>query len=156
MTCPTVQTIDDLYPLLMNRLGGLLALAGAGTCRADAFQMTPGGVAYRGLRVGSGTAVQDGDVVTVQLTGWLSAQGSGRSAFFNTHREGQPLRFVVGTTRVLAGWNEGVRGMREGGRRLLKIPPELGLGARSFEDAVPPNATLVFLVELLEVRPVQH
>lgn len=146
----------DKYLPLLALLLALATLAGAGACRADAFQMTPGGVAYHDLQVGSGAAVRDGDVVTVQLAGWVREQGPGSATFFDTRREGHPLKFVVGTTRVLAGWNEGVQGMRAGGRRLLKIPPELGLGARSFEDAVPPNATLVFLVELLEVRPATH
>ena len=146
---------NRFLPLLALLLA-LLTLAGAGACRADAFQMTPGGVAYRDLRVGSGAAVRDGDVVTVHFTGWVREQGPGSAAFLDTRREGHPVKFLVGTPQALPGWNEGVRGMRAGGKRLLKIPPELGLGARGFEDTVPPNATLVFLVELLEVRPATH
>jgi FKBP-type peptidyl-prolyl cis-trans isomerase FkpA len=146
----------DRYLPLLALLLALATLASAEACRADDFRMTPGGVAYRDLKEGSGAVVKDGDAVTVQLTGWVREQGPGSAAFFDTRREGQPVRFVVGAPKVLPGWNEGVRGMRAGGRRLLKIPPELGLGARSFEDVVPPNATLVFVVELLEVRPATH
>ncbi|HYQ73130.1 MAG TPA: FKBP-type peptidyl-prolyl cis-trans isomerase, partial [Gammaproteobacteria bacterium] len=97
--------------------------------------------------------VQAGEVVTVHLTGWVEQQGTPEQAFLSTRREGRPLKFLVGTDKVLPGWNEGVQGMRVGGRRLLKIPPELGLGVRGFEDAVPPNAHLVFIMEVLAVRP---
>jgi len=137
-------------------LAGLLLLAVTAAGHAGGFALTPGGVAYRDLQVGSGEVVKDGDVVTVQLTGWVDKQGSANAAFLNPRREGHPLKFLVGTPQVMPGWNEGVRGMRAGGRRLLRIPPEMGLGARSFEDAVPANATLVFHVELLDVRPAHH
>lgn len=138
---------------LLQLAGMLMLLVIAAPGNADGFARTPGGVAYRDLQVGSGRAVQAGDAVTVHLAGWVSRQAGPERAFFNTHREGRPLQFLVGTPRVLQGWNEGVRGMRPGGRRLLKIPPAQGLGARAFEDSVPANATLVFIVELLEVRP---
>jgi len=124
-------------------------------CNAAGLDTTPGGVAYRDLQTGTGAAVQIGDVVSVHLTGWVGRQGGTEQAFFDTHRDKHPLRFQVGTARVMAGWNEGVQGMRPGGRRLLYIPPELGIGARSFEDLVPPDSRLVFIVELLEVRPAE-
>lgn len=133
--------------------GMCVLLAFTAPCGAARFELTPGGVAYRDLQAGSGDLVQAGDVVTVHLTGWVERQGTPEQAFFNTRREGRPLKFLVGTDKVLPGWNEGVQGMRVGGRRLLKIPPELGLGARSFEDAVPANAHLVFIMEVLAVRP---
>jgi len=134
----------------------LVALADAGACHADGFSMTPGGVEYRDLHAGNGAVASAGDVVTVHLAGWVRVQGPADAAFFSTRREGRPLKFLLGTPRVMPGWNEGVQGMRAGGRRLLRIPPQLGLGARSFEDAVPANAQLVFLVELLEVGPAAH
>ena len=137
-------------------LAGLLSMVVAAAGHAGGLALTPGGVAYRDLQVGSGEPVNDGDVVTVQLSGWVDKQGSANAAFLDTRREGHPLKFLVGTPQVMPGWNEGVRGMRVGGRRLLRIPPEMGLGARSFEDAVSANATLVFLVELLDVRPAQQ
>jgi peptidylprolyl isomerase len=130
----------------------LLVLAGSSATGAAGFQLTPGGVGYRDLQVGSGRAVQTGDVVTVQVTGWVQEQGSPQRAFIDTRKEGQPVQFRVGTTRVMPGWNEGIPGMRAGGRRLLRIPPQLGYGARAVED-IPPNATLVFQVDLLAVDP---
>lgn len=134
----------------------LVVLLLTAPCAAESFSQTPGGVEFRDLQIGSGSVVRAGDVVTVHLTGWVERQGMPGQAFFNTHREGQPLQFLVGTDKVLPGWNEGVAGMQPGGRRLLKIPPALGLGARSFEDKVPENAPLVFIVELLTVRPARE
>jgi len=133
--------------------GMCVLLAIAAPCGAGGVDLTPGGVAYRDLQTGSGDLVNAGDVVTVHLTGWVERQGTQEQAFFSTRQEGRPLKFVVGTDKVLPGWNEGVQGMRVGGRRLLLIPPEQGLGARGFEDAVPANAHLVFIMEVLAVRP---
>jgi len=140
-------------PRLFLLSGMFVLLAFAAPCGAVGFDLTPGGVAYRDLQTGSGEVVQAGDAVTVHLTGWVERQGTPEQAFFNTRREGRPLQFLVGTDKVLPGWNEGVQGMRVGGRRLLMIPPEQGLGARGFEDAVPANAHLVFIMEVLAVRP---
>jgi len=138
---------------LLLLAGMCVLLAFAAPSGAAGFDLTPGGVSYRDLQTGSGDLVQAGEVVTVHLTGWVERQGASEQAFLNTRREGRPLKFLVGTDKVLPGWNEGVQGMRVGGRRLLKIPPEQGLGARSFEDAVPANAHLVFIMEVLAVRP---
>jgi peptidylprolyl isomerase len=139
--------------ILMLRVVLLALYAFALPCTAAGSGLTPGGVSYRDLQVGTGPVASSGDVVSVHLTGWTEQQGNPEQAFFNTRRDRQPLSFVVGTPRVMAGWNEGVQGMRAGGRRLLRIPPELGIGARSFEDKVPANATLVFVMELLQVTP---
>jgi len=128
----------------------LLALAGSALCCAAGFQQTPGGVSYRDLQVGSGQVVASGDVVTVHLTGWVQQQGPETQAYISTRKEGYPLQFLVGTARVMPGWNEGVLGMQAGGRRLLRIPPQLGYGARAIEH-IPADSTLVFLVELLAV-----
>jgi FKBP-type peptidyl-prolyl cis-trans isomerase len=147
-----LKVVDIMYSKGFRiTLFQLLLLFAGVACAADDFNLTPGGVSYRDLRVGSGAAVHDGDVVTVHLTGWVGEHGNGSTAFLNTRQERHPIRFMVGTGRVIAGWNEGVRGMQVGGRRLLRIPPQLGIGARTFEDKVPANATMVFIVELLEV-----
>ena len=122
---------------LLLLIGMCVLLALAAPCGAGGFELTPGGVAYRDLQTGSGDLVQTGEVVTVHLTGWVERQGASEQAFFNTRREGRPMKFLVGTNKVLAGWNEGVQGMRVGGRRLLKIPPELGLGAPGGRAALP-------------------
>jgi FKBP-type peptidyl-prolyl cis-trans isomerase len=136
--------------------GMMVLLTAVAHSSADGFSLTPGGVAYRDLQAGSGRVVVEGDVVTVHLLGWVREQGATERAFFNTRKEGRPVKFLVGTSWVMPGWNEGVQGMQPGGRRLLRMPPEMGIGARSFEDKIPANATLVFMVELLEVRPAAH
>jgi FKBP-type peptidyl-prolyl cis-trans isomerase len=89
-----------------------------------------------------------GAAVTVNYEGRL---GDGR-VFDSSRRSGRPFEFVVGANRVIEGWEEGIRGMREGGTRRLVVPPDLAYGQRGFAGVVPPDATLTFEIELLEVR----
>ena len=106
--------------------------------------------------VGTGDPIQNGDTAIVHYTGWLydPEAVNRRGAEFDSSRGTGTFRFQVGAGRVIRGWDEGVAGMRPGGRRLLFIPPEYGYGARGTPDgAIPPNAALVFDVELLEVIP---
>ena len=111
-----------------------------------AMTRTASGLYYRDLAEGHG-AQADGRTAVVHYTGWLA---NGKR--FDTSRGGQPFTFSVGAGEVIAGWDEGVAGMRVGGRRLLVVPPGLGYGAQGADDAIPPNATLVFDVELIDVR----
>jgi len=97
---------------------------------------------------GSGDTAEPGDTAVVHYTGWLPG---GRS-FDSSHERGEPFPFALGQGRVIQGWDEGVAGMREGERRILVIPPELGYGERGAGGVIPPGAWLVFEVELLEVR----
>jgi len=106
--------------------------------------------------VGDGPAVQNGDTAIVHYTGWLydPAAGNRRGAQFDSSRGGEPFTFQPGARRVIRGWEEGVPGMRVGGRRLLFIPAEYGYGERGTPDGtIPPNAGLVFDVELVNVIP---
>jgi len=104
--------------------------------------------------VGSGEEATAGREVAVHYTGWLfdeaAPENKGRK-FDSSRDRGQPFRFTLGEGMVIAGWDQGVAGMKVGGRRTLVIPPELGYGARGAGGVIPPNATLVFDVELLEV-----
>jgi FKBP-type peptidyl-prolyl cis-trans isomerase FkpA len=130
----------------------LVALLSAGLVAADAFQMTPNGVQYQDLKPGSGETAAVGDVATIQFTGWLDDNGRKGKEFYNSRRQGAPVAFVIGTERVMQGWNEGVIGMQQGGKRLLRVPPSLGYGSREVEGVIPPDARLIFIIDLLELE----
>jgi FKBP-type peptidyl-prolyl cis-trans isomerase FkpA len=98
--------------------------------------------------VGAGEAAKAGDRVTVHYTGWLTDG----TKFDSSKDRGTPFQFNLGAREVIAGWDQGVAGMQVGGARKLTIPPELGYGARGAGGVIPPNATLVFEVELLAVN----
>ncbi|MBX9629334.1 MAG: FKBP-type peptidyl-prolyl cis-trans isomerase [Burkholderiales bacterium] len=100
------------------------------------------------LTVGDGDEATAGRQVTVHYTGWLTDG----SKFDSSKDRHDPFVFGLGQRQVIAGWDEGVQGMKVGGKRKLTIPPELGYGARGAGGVIPPNATLVFEVELLGVR----
>lgn len=100
---------------------------------------------------GSGHEARPGHTVTVHYTGWLYEDGAQGARFDSSRDRGQPFQFALGAGMVIRGWDEGVAGMRVGGRRTLVIPPELGYGARGAGGVIPPHATLLFEVELLDV-----
>jgi FKBP-type peptidyl-prolyl cis-trans isomerase len=99
------------------------------------------------LKVGEGKEAKAGDVVEVHYTGWLT---NGKK--FDSSVGQKPLQFKLGAKKVIQGWDEGVAGMKVGGKRKLTIPPELAYGAAGAGDDIPPNATLVFEVELLKIK----
>jgi FKBP-type peptidyl-prolyl cis-trans isomerase FkpA len=104
---------------------------------------------------GTGAEAVAGQPVTVHYTGWLHdpAAPNGRGKKFDSSKDrGEPFEFDLGAGRVIQGWDQGVQGMKVGGTRVLTIPPELGYGARGAGGVIPPNATLVFEVELLLSR----
>jgi FKBP-type peptidyl-prolyl cis-trans isomerase FkpA len=105
------------------------------------------GLIIEELVVGSGNTAAKGSMVSVHYTGWLT---DGRK-FDSSLDRNDPLNFPLGAGYVIRGWDEGVQGMQEGGKRKLTIPPELGYGAQGAGGVIPPNATLVFEVELLQV-----
>ena len=104
---------------------------------------------------GTGQEATAGKTVTVHYTGWLydSAAADHKGKKFDSSRDrGEPFPFQLGAGQVIRGWDEGVAGMKVGGQRTLTIPPDMGYGARGAGGVIPPNATLLFDVELLEVR----
>lgn len=107
----------------------------------------PNGLACEDLQTGTGETAVAGRTVSVHYTGWLV---DGRK-FDSSKDRGEPFAFPLGAGHVIRGWDEGVQGMRVGGVRRLTIAPEFGYGARGAGGVIPPNATLVFEVELLEV-----
>jgi len=108
---------------------------------------TPSGLIIEDVTVGQGAAAAAGQKVTVHYTGWLT----NGTKFDSSKDRNDPFVFPLGGGRVIKGWDEGVQGMKVGGKRKLTIPPALGYGARGAGGAIPPNATLVFEVELLGV-----
>ncbi len=115
---------------------------------ADEYQASASGLKWKDMTVGTGKAPDAGQTVFVHYTGWLT---DGKK-FDSSRDRGTPFTFPLGKGRVIKGWDEGVATMKVGGRRELLIPPDLAYGARGFPGAIPPNATLRFDVELLDVK----
>jgi len=109
---------------------------------------TPSGLKYEDLQPGTGDAAKAGNSVDVHYTGWLT----NGTKFDSSLDRGQPFTFKLGAGMVIKGWDEGVAGMQVGGKRKLTIPPALGYGARGAGGVIPPNAELVFEVELLKIK----
>jgi FKBP-type peptidyl-prolyl cis-trans isomerase FkpA len=109
---------------------------------------TASGLVFEELVVGTGNAAASGQKVSVHYTGWLT----NGTKFDSSKDRGEPFVFPLGKGHVIKGWDEGVAGMKVGGKRKLTIPPALGYGARGAGGVIPPNATLVFEVELLDVK----
>src|SRR6202167_1556319 len=109
---------------------------------------TPSGLVYWDIRVGNGEVAKEGNRVRVHYTGWLT---NGKK-FDSSVDAGQPFDFTIGNGEVIKGWEEGVTGMKVGGKRQLRIPPSLAYGAQGYPGAIPPNATLIFDVKLVDVK----
>jgi FKBP-type peptidyl-prolyl cis-trans isomerase len=110
---------------------------------------TPSGLIYWDIRVGNGDVAKEGSHVRVHYTGWLT---TGKK-FDSSVDAGKPFDFTIGNGEVIKGWEEGVAGMRVGGKRQLRIPPNLGYGAEGTPGGpIPPSATLIFDVQLLGVQ----
>jgi len=109
---------------------------------------TPSGLKYTDTKVGTGAEAKSGQTVSVHYTGWLT----NGTKFDSSKDRGQPFMFPLGGGRVIKGWDEGVQGMKVGGVRKLTIPANLGYGAQGAGGVIPPNSTLVFEVELLDVK----
>jgi len=117
-----------------------------------AVKVLDSGLKFQDLEKGTGAAAEVGRVVVVHLTGWLDDNGRKGDKFFSSYDRGKPVSFQLGTAKVLRGWNEGVAGMKVGGRRLLMVPANLGYGPKGAGDIVPPDADLIFEITLLDVK----
>ena len=109
---------------------------------------TPSGLKYQDTKVGHGPAVKTGQTVTIFYTGWLM---DGR-VFYSNKEINKPLTFPLGGHQVIPGWDEGIVGMKVGGVRKLTVPPHLGYGVVKVGSIIPPNVTLIFEIQLLEIK----
>jgi peptidylprolyl isomerase len=110
------------------------------------------GLKYIDTKVGTGASPLPGRTCVMHYTGWLYQNGTKGKKFDSSLDRGQPFSFTIGAGEVIPGWDEGVASMKVGGKRTLVIPPSLGYGARGAGGVIPPNATLLFEVELLDVK----
>ena len=136
------------FAMLMTTL--LAPAIAGGTPPAD----PPAELVVTQLAAGDGPAIAPGSTAVVHYTGWLfdpAAEDRKGAKFDSSVDRGQPFRFPLGAGRVIAGWDQGVAGMQVGEKRRLFIPPQLGYGSRGAGNVIPPNATLVFDVELLGI-----
>lgn len=136
----------------MKKLFAFLALTFFAASASAAVTTTKSGLKYEDTKAGAGTEAVAGKSVSVHYTGWLNEKGQKGKKFDSSVDRGQPFHFALGAHQVIAGWDEGVAGMKIGGKRTLFIPSALGYGSRGAGGAIPPNADLIFDVELLGVQ----
>ena len=132
-------------------LTGALILAMTASASAETVT-TPSGLQYRDEVVGTGPEPKAGQKVSVHYTGWLDDGGKPGKKFDSSRDRGTPFSFTLGAGQVIAGWDTGVATMKTGGKRTLIIPSDQGYGARGAGGLIPPNATLIFDVELLGAK----
>ncbi len=141
-------------PLALATVGA--ALIGnppqAAQAQAGGPVTTASGLKIIDSKVGTGASPQKGQTCVMHYTGWLYINDAKGAKFDSSKDRGEPFEFPIGAGRVIKGWDEGVATMKVGGARTLIIPPELGYGARGAGGVIPPNATLIFDVELLGVK----
>ena len=139
----------------ITALAGVFAAGASTTATAQVVGKTvttPSGLQITDTKIGTGATPKPGQICVMHYTGWLYQGGAKGQKFDSSLDSGKPFEFPIGQKRVIAGWDEGVASMKVGGKRTLIIPPALGYGARGAGGVIPPNATLIFEVELLEVK----
>jgi peptidylprolyl isomerase len=139
--------------ILVTALAGVFAGAPVIAQDIGKTMTTPSGLKITDSKIGTGTTPRTGQTCVMHYTGWLYENGAKGKKFDSSVDRGTPFEFRIGTRQVIGGWDEGVATMKVGGKRTLIIPPELGYGARGAGNGlIPPNATLIFDVELLDVK----
>ena len=128
------------------------ALAATAACATTMPMVMPGGTQVIDFKLGTGAVAVPGGMVAVHYTGWLWQDGAKGKKFDSSRDRGEPFVFALGAGQVIQGWDEGVAGMKVGGKRTLIIPPAAGYGDAGAGGDIPPNATLTFEVELVAVQ----
>ena len=144
---------DTLSALTVTAMGVIFSRSTAATAQPTGRPMTTAsGLQIIDTQAGSGATPRAGQTCVMHYTGWLYENGAKGKKFDSSVDRGQPFEFPIGAGRVIKGWDEGVATMKVGGKRTLIIPPTLGYGERGAGGVIPPNATLIFDVELLGVK----
>ena len=138
-------------PRFILPIAGAVLIAMTAAANAD-YTTLPSGLKYQDEVVGTGPEPKAGQKVSVHYTGWLDDGGKPGKKFDSSRDRGTPFTFTLGAGQVIAGWDTGVATMKVGGKRTLIIPPDQGYGPRGAGGVIPPNATLIFDVELLGAR----
>jgi peptidylprolyl isomerase len=133
-------------------ISGGAAIATPALAQAGKPVTTASGLQIIDTKVGTGASPRTGQTCVMHYTGWLYDNGAKSKKFDSSVDRGEPFEFKIGTRQVIAGWDEGVASMKVGGKRTLIIPAALGYGAQGAGNVIPPNATLMFDVELLGVK----
>jgi peptidylprolyl isomerase len=137
--------------MFATAIAGLVAAGITASVMAQSVK-TASGLQIADTKVGTGASPKTGQTCVMHYTGWLYQDGKKGAKFDSSLDRGQPFEFAIGTGQVIKGWDEGVATMKVGGKRTLIIPPQLGYGARGAGGVIPPNATLLFEVELIGVK----
>lgn len=136
---------------VLTIIAGILLMTATAVGTED-FTTAASGLKYHDEVVGTGPEPQTGQTVVVQYTGWLDDNGQRGTKFDSSRDRNQPFSFKIGVGQVIKGWDDGVATMHVGGKRTMIIPPDLGYGVRGAGGVIPPDATLIFDVELLGVK----
>lgn len=150
-----LRSLAAMALALMAVFAGGVVIQAAGEAKAQASEKqmtTASGLKIEDTQVGTGETPKTGQICVMHYTGWLYENGAKGQKFDSSVDRGDPFEFPIGMGRVIKGWDEGVASMKVGGKRTLIIPAELGYGARGAGGVIPPNATLIFDVELLGLK----
>jgi peptidylprolyl isomerase len=147
-----MQTCLRAGTLVAAAIIAIIAAAILQPAIAQPVMTTPSGLKIIDVKVGTGAMPRPGQTCVMNYTGWLYENGVKGKKFDSSLDRNEPFEFKIGAHQVIAGWDEGVATMKVGGKRTLIIPPELGYGARGAGGVIPPNATLIFDVDLLAVK----
>lgn len=147
-----LPSVGSAAAIAFAALLGLTHTLPASAQTAGATMTTPSGLKITDVVVGKGASPKTGQICVMHYTGWLYENGTRTKKFDSSVDRGQPFEFIIGRGQVIKGWDEGVATMKVGGKRTLIIPPALGYGASGAGGVIPPNATLVFEVELLGLK----
>ena len=147
-----MQTFLRGGALVAAAIIAILAVATFTPAAAQPVTTTASGLKIIDVKVGTGPMPRPGQTCVMNYTGWLYVNGAKGKKFDSSLDRNEPFEFKIGAGQVIAGWDEGVATMKVGGKRTLIIPPNLGYGARGAGGVIPPNATLIFDVDLLSVK----